>query len=198
MRHHQHQTNSVGQARVLFESWEHDILEPLEEGYSRAWILAAYGTRFLEGEPLLLEEAAEYLQGNTRIWWEQTIFTQKEPQQPQNGSERYIYSVLMDGQQVTETEMFKRVVLPLFAHLELGRLRDGAPFATSNGLFGFFSDTHLIGESLETTVCLFQGCNVPFIIRGGPEQYTLLGPCYLVPYISFKQRGPFEDLITLV
>jgi hypothetical protein len=96
------------------------------------------------------------------------------------------------------TEAFSKSELVAFAAFELNRLTGGAPFSTSTGLFGFFSDSDLLHGSPDEKVCLFQGCRVPFIIRGGPEKFILLGPCYLTPYMQIKPRDPFVEIITLV
>jgi hypothetical protein len=101
---------------------------------------------------------------------------------------------------VTEMPHFDnmdRALLP-FSTFELNRLHGSAPFATSNGLFGFLTDANMQGGLQGATICLFQGCRAPFILQGGPERYTLVGPCFLSPYIDVRPTKPFEDLIVLV
>ena len=134
---------------------------------------------------------------NVKGYWEEAIFHERGERESYNGCDHYLYSVLMDRGQMAETGTVDNMDPELwtFSSLELNRLQGSAPFATSNGLFGVFSDSGLLAGS---TVCLFQGCRVPFVIGGGPEEYTLVGPCYLDPYIGFKQADPFKDLIILV
>ncbi|KAF1968779.1 HET-domain-containing protein [Bimuria novae-zelandiae CBS 107.79] len=180
------------QARELFESWERDILQPLEVGFRRASVRAIFGRALVE-DPSLIDSLVETMPNSitARRVWVKCIF---DHHQSMFRSDEDLYSALMHP----GTEAVSKSDLVSFAAFELNRLAGGAPFATSTGLIGFFSDSDLLDGSPDEKVCLFQGCRVPFIIRGGPEQFTLLGPCYLTPYIQIKPRDPFEDQIILV
>ena len=161
-------------------------------GFRRASVLAIFG-RALDEDPSLIDPLVESMPNSItarRVWVECIL----DHGQSMFQSDEDLYSALMH----LGTEAVSKAELVQFAAFELNRLAGGAPFATSNGLFGFFSDSDLLDGSPDAMVCLFQGCRAPFIIRGGPEQFILLGPCYLTPYIQIKPRDPFEDLIVLV
>jgi len=187
----------IEHARSLFTSWEQDILDPLEQGYSQAWAISVLGSPIRDDPALLAACSQSMPPEDVRGAWEEALFHQRGIEEAYNGFDHYLYSVLMG--RATNPFNNSGVGLTLFVTLELGRLEGGAPFATSNGLFGFFSAAHLLREEISNAfVCLFQGCRTPFIVRGNNGLYTLLGPCYMAPYIELVWNGPFKDMITLI
>lgn len=176
------------QARSLFAEWERYILEPVIDGYGKAFALAHF-------RGLLNADDAEALAAGTEDklrayrYWEETIFHDRGQREAYNGFDQHLYSVLMGRETGPPPGEF--------AGFELNRLSGGAPFATSNGLFGFFNNASMLENGLDAVVCLFQGCRAPFLLQAGPETYRLLGPCYITPYIDLRPSRPFEDFIAL-
>jgi hypothetical protein len=144
------------QARDLFESWEQDILQPLEVGFRRAQVLAVFGQELVE-DPTLVDPLVDAIPEiiNARNCWGECIFNQGGPI---SVSDEEFYSALMHRRTAAVSESELRT----FAAFELNRLAGGAPFATSNGLFGFSKILNLLETSADVVVCLFEGCRAPF------------------------------------
>lgn len=190
------EANDVQSIRGLFEDWEENILQPLAEDLPAACMRALVGDAF--------DPATDVDYGITAIGvWCQTLFHEKGWEEKgddnENNIESLLYSTLMGHVQVDEaTSERLNGMVKIFSSMEKQRFGGGAPFATSSGLVGFFENAVLLERYPNATICLFQGCRVPFILDGGPEEYILLGPCYLQPFITLETTFGYPDWITLV
>jgi len=185
-------------AKAFFEDWEQEILRPLEEDLPKACVRALVGD--------VVDQVTDADYGFTAMGvWCETLFHAKgwdeEDDRETNGSniETLLYSALMGHRQVDETNLEAlNGDLTMLCSQETSRLRGGAPFATSSGLIGFFDTAVLLEHYQNANICLFEGCNVPFILKGGPEEYELLGPCFLQPFITLKTTFGYPDWIALI
>ncbi|OCK96862.1 HET-domain-containing protein [Cenococcum geophilum 1.58] len=181
-------------AKALFEEWERDILQPLEDSVVANWVQAILGDQF----DRLTASQADLDTTGINIWCDM-LFHSRAWDEPYDNFEHLKYMAVMGHTPLTERGLeIATEATGEFLNLEMQRLRQGAPFATSSGLIGFFDDARVLEHYSGATICVFQGCRIPFIISGGPEEYFLLGPCYLQPFIDSKTLVGYPDLIKLI
>ncbi|KAK4184555.1 hypothetical protein QBC35DRAFT_466348 [Podospora australis] len=178
-------------AKALMKEWEVELLQPVADNLPAACLEALIGhdpvdQSYFDSIDLKLTAIDV---------WTRTLFHgswNAEEHEGEHHERGLYYRAMMGHHDMDDTD------LATFWFFESTKLQKGAQFVTSSGLVGFFNDISLLDEYPKASICLFQGFPVPFILGGGPEEYRLLGPCYLYPFMTHEPKFEYRGWIKLI